>query len=220
MELASATGLSYDGGMSPQDLKTGRIVRLKVTLDWIKPSIWRRIEVPADAPLTFLHEAIQAAMLFENYHLFAFEAGPRRHETRYAIPDPDGDFTPTMDVRRVRLAELIDAGIERFTYTYDFGDDWLHTIVVEDIAQADPSLGYPRFLTGTNRAPPEDVGGVPGFEHFLAVMADPAHPEHGDLTSWYGRPFDPKDISEAEINRRLGKLAKSRTNKRSAKKLN
>lgn len=218
MELASVTGLRYDGGMNPKDVKTHRIVRLKMNLDWIKPSIWRRIEVPADAPLTLLHEAVQAAMLFEDYHLFAFETGPRRHETRYAIPDPDGDFTPTMDARRVRLAELVDAGIERFTYTYDFGDDWRHTIVVEAIAQADPSLRYPSFLKGANRAPPEDVGGLPGFEHFLAAMADPSHPEHGELTSWYGRPFDPKDISEDEINRRMVKLAKPKNKKHGAAK--
>lgn len=190
-----------------------QIARLKVTLDWIKPAIWRRIDMPLNAPLVLLHEAIQAAMLFENYHLFAFEAGPRRHETRYAIPDPDGDFTPTRDARRATLSDIVGSGIQRFIYTYDFGDDWRHTIVVEAIEQADPQAVYPRFVKGANRAPPEDIGGFPGFEHFLNVMGDPAHPEHQDIATWYGREFDPKDISENEIQRRFKKLANPKTTK-------
>lgn len=194
--------------MSSAQPSAPQIVRLKVTLDWIKPQIWRRFEVPVDAPLIILHESIQAAMLFENYHLFAFEAGSKRHETRYAIPDPEGDFKPTLDARLVPISQLLDAGIERFTYTYDFGDNWQHTIMVEAAAQAEPSLTYPRFLTGANRAPPEDVGGVPGFEHFLTVMANPADPEYGDMVAWHGRRFDPKDISETQIASRFKKLAK------------
>lgn len=197
--------------MKLDPFSANQIVRLKVTLDWIKPAIWRRIEMPLNAPLTMLHGAIQAAMLFENYHLFAFEAGPRRHETRYAIPDPDGDFTPTIDARRAAISDIVASGIQRFIYTYDFGDDWRHTIVVEAIEQADPQVVYPRFVKGANRAPPEDVGGFPGFEHFLDIMADPAHPEHKDIAAWYGRKFDPKDISETEIQRRFKKLAKPKT---------
>ncbi len=147
-------------------------------------------------------------MLFENYHLFAFEAGSRAHATPYAIPDPDGDCTPTRDARRVPLSQIVEAGIKSFIYTYDFGDDWRHIILVEAVADADPALTYPRFVAGANRAPPEDVGGAPGFEHFLEVMADPAHPEHNDHSTWYGHRFNPKDISEAEIASRFNKLAK------------
>lgn len=202
--------------MNREPSSANQIVRLKVTLDWIKPAIWRRIEVPLDAPLVLLHEAIQAAMLFENYHLFAFEAGPRRREARYAIPDPDGDFTPTIDVRRATISDIVGSGIQRFIYTYDFGDDWRHTIVVEAIEQTDPEAAYPRFLAGANRAPPEDVGGFPGFEQFLDVMADPKHPEHKDIAAWYGRKFDPKDISETEIQRRFKKLQKAKTKPRAA----
>lgn len=194
--------------MSPQETDFDRIVRLKITLDGIKPAIWRQIEVPDNAPLTLLHEVIQAAMPFENYHLFAFEAGPPSRRTRYAIPDPEGDFTPTMDARRVCLGDLINAGTKRFSYTYDFGDDWRHTIAVEAIVLADPALSYPRFVAGANRAPPEDVGGAPGFEHFLEVMADPDHEEHAELLRWYGKPFNPKDISKTEIEKQFRKLAK------------
>jgi Plasmid pRiA4b ORF-3-like protein len=80
-------------------------------------------------------------------------------------------------------------------------------VTVEDITLSDPKLAYPRFIDGARRAPPEDVGGEPGFEHFLIVMADPSHPEHADIKRWYGANFDPTDISETKIAARLAKIA-------------
>ena len=184
-----------------------RIARLKITLDYSEPVIVRRIEIPLTSTLHALHEVIQAVMLFENYHLFQFDVGPRGHETRYGIPDPDG-FIEVIDARRATLDQLIDAKVKKFAYTYDFGDDWRHTVTVEAVAPADPVLTYPRFIDGAHRAPPEDVGGQPGFEHFLTVMADPHHPEHADIKRWYGRAFDPNDIAEPGIAARMAKLNK------------
>jgi hypothetical protein len=69
---------------------------------------------------------------------------------------------------------------------------------------------YPRFIAGINRAPPEDVRGLPGFEHHLKVMADPTHPEHADIAQLYGNAFNSTDISEAEIIIRTDKLTKRR----------
>ena len=117
-----------------------RIARLRVKLDDFNPRIWRRIEVPLAISLKGLHEAIQAAMLFEGYHLFQFDVGGRR----YAIPDPDwDDLRSTIDARNVNVGTLIDQGATTFSYTYDFGDDWWHAITIEAVAPADPALDYP-----------------------------------------------------------------------------
>ncbi len=207
--------------MKPTQISSNQIVRLKITLDDIKPVIWRRVEVPLTTSLLALHEVIQAAMLFENYHLFDFVTGTRGAETRYIIPDPndtfaDDDFGDSMDASKTELGQLIEAGVKRLTYTYDFGDNWEHTIIVESVTAADPATAYPRFIEGANRAPPEDVGGIPGFENFLTIMAKPHHPEHADIKRWYGRTFDPKDITEAEIATRMAKLAKRHRPKKSA----
>ena len=207
--------------MKPMQISGNQIVCLKITLDDIKPVIWRRIEVPLTTSLLALHEVIQAAMLFENYHLFDFVTGTRGAETRYIIPDPndtfaDDDFGDSIDASKTALGTLIEAGIKRLIYTYDFGDNWQHTILIEAVAAADPATAYPRFIEGANRAPPEDVGGIPGFENFLTIMAKPKHPEHAEIKRWYGRTFDPKDIAEAEIATRLAKLAKRQKNKKSA----
>ena len=201
--------------MNPVEVLDDRIARLKITLDYSKPVIMRRIEVPLSASLYTLHEAIQAVMLFENYHLFRFDVGPRGHETGYGIPDPDG-FMEVIDAKHATLDQLIDAKINKFTYTYDFGDDWRHTILVEAVAPADQAFIYPRFIDGARRAPPEDVGGEPGFENFLAAMADTQHREHDNLKLWYGRSFDPNDISETVIATRLKKLATRKPPKKPA----
>ena len=195
--------------MNPEDIVVDRVARLKIMLDYSNPVITRCIEVPLSSTLHTLHEAIQAVMLFENRHLFQFDVGPRGHETHYGIPDPDG-FMEIIDAKHATLDQLIDAKIKKFSYTYDFGDDWRHTITVEAVTPADPALAYPRFIEGAHRAPPEDVGGEPGFEHFLAVMANPAHPEHADLTRWYGDSFDLNDISEDKIAARIAKLTKQK----------
>jgi hypothetical protein len=207
--------------MKPTQISSNQIVRLKITLDDIKPAIWRRIEVPLTISLLALHEVIQAVMLFVNYHLFEFVTGTRGAETRYIIPDPnddfaDDDFGDSMDASKTELGTLIEAGIKRLIYTYDFGDNWEHTILIEAVAAADPTTIYPRFIEGANRAPPEDVGGIPGFENFLNIMAKPKHPEHADIKQWYGGAFDTKDIAEAEIATRMAKLAKSQKTKKSA----
>ena len=186
-------------------MTSDRIARRHIQLDDVQPAIWRRVEVPLTSTLKAVHDVIQAAMLFEDYHLFQFEIGDRR----YGYPDPDwGD--EMRDARNIRLGAILARGETRFTYTYDFGDDWRHTIVVENVVVADPTVEYPRFIEGARRAPPEDVGGPPGFEEFLRVMAEPTDPERDSVMTWYGRPFDPTDIDLDAITVRLAKLARRR----------
>lgn len=186
-------------------MTSDRIARLHIQLNDIEPVIWRRVEVPLTTTLKALHAVIQAIMLFEDYHLFQFEIG----DHRYGYPDPEwGD--DMRDARNIRLGAILARGETRFTYTYDFGDDWRHTIVIEEVVAADPMVDYPRFVEGVRRAPPEDIGGLPGFEEFLGAMADPKHPEHDSVMTWYGRPFDPTDIDVPTITQRLEKLARRR----------
>ena len=185
-----------------------RIARLHIKLDHIEPVIWRRVEVPITTSLKGLHDVIQAVMLFKDYHLFEFNAGGKR----YAVPDPEWDFgADTYAARNVRIGALVDRGITTFNYTYDFGDDWRHSITVEAVTDADPAVEYPRFLDGDWRAPPEDVGGLPGFEDFLIAMSKPRHAQHRKVVDWYGGRFEPNDIGVDTINERIAKLARRRT---------
>ena len=184
-----------------------RIARLLVKLDHIEPVIWRRIEVPVTTSLKGLHDIIQAVMLFKDYHLFEFNAGSRR----YAVPDPEWDFgRETYAARNVRIGALVERGITTFHYTYDFGDDWRHSITVEAVTDAASAIDYPHFVDGERRAPPDDVGGLPGFEDFLTAMAKPGHAQHREVLEWYGGLFDPLDIGTDTIRERIAKLARRR----------
>jgi hypothetical protein len=196
---------------------TDQIAQIRITLDDIKPAIWRRVELPISNSLKTLHLAIQAVMLFENYHLFRFDIGESSYGIRF---DDDYQDPPTREAGNLRLAKLIERGITTFTYTYDFGDDWRHSIVIEEVRPADPAIDYPRFVDGARRAPPEDVGGPPGFEEFLEAMAKPRHPEHKSVLQWYGHPFDPEDIGSHEIRARMAKLAKRRASGKAAHTIN
>ncbi|WP_245310391.1 plasmid pRiA4b ORF-3 family protein [Rhizobium laguerreae] len=147
-------------------------------------------------------------MLFQDYHLFEFKAGGRC----YDVPDPEDLYErKTFAARNVHIAALIERGIATFKYTYDFGDNWQHTITVEEVEDGSPGIEYPRFVDGQRRAPPEDVGSTSGFEEFLKVMAKPRHPRHREFVRWYGGRFDPVDISVDIVQDRVARLARRRT---------
>jgi len=182
-----------------------QIARIRISLDHMEPEIWRVVDVPVAMHLQGLHDVIQAAMGWQNSHLFEFRIG----EQHYGIPEGPWD-REVRQAKSVKLSAVLAKGIKRFAYVYDFGDDWVHTLAIESVADGDPALKYPRFVAGARRCPPEDVGGPPGFFEFLQAMADPKHPEHRNLTEWHGGPFDADTFDELTTKLRIGALAKRR----------
>ncbi len=176
--------------------------QLKVTIVGTKPPVWRRVVVPSNISLAELHEVVQAAFGWWGYHLHEFDIGG----VRYGIDDDEG-WEPPEDERRARLDKLAASGLS-FTYTYDFGDDWRHKIVVEKVVPADPSATYPACTGGRRARPPEDCGGVWGYERLLAVLADHADEEHASMLEWVGGAFDPDgfDPSEFADNLKVGSM--------------
>lgn len=189
---------------------TETIARLHIALADTDPSIWRRVEVPVDANLKMLHDVIQSAMGWRDYHLWEFEAGDKR----YGLPDPDWPDDAPSAAKNTRLKTLIDRGAHQILYTYDMGDNWEHIVTLEAIEDGEAATKYPRYVEGEHRAPPEDCGGTPGFEAFLEAVTDPSHREHEDATEWhqgcYGKPFDPDEIDERDAKLRIGAIAKRR----------
>jgi hypothetical protein len=185
------------------------IYQLKADLRYIKPPIWRRIQVWEDTSLERLHDILQIAFGWTNSHLHEFEIDGRTFGMDLAEIDAmEGD--PVMeDESKVRLNQVVLRLKSRFTYTYDFGDSWLHDITLERILPSDPALSYPRCIDGLRSAPPEDCGGPPGYENYLKAIADPKHPEHEEMLDWSGA-FDPEAFSTEEVNRSLtGKRGRS-----------
>ena len=180
------------------------IVRLKIILDGVEPSVTRTLLVPVTLRLDRLHLVIQAAMGWENSHLYAFLTGT----TRWAISDPgfDDDALP---VATASLADIVAAsGAAPIRYIYDFGDDWIHLIDVQTADEPVPGDLNPKLIDVVGHCPPEDVGGLPGYENFLEAIADKQHPKHGHLIEWHGKPFDPNAPATDELKLAVLKLAK------------
>lgn len=181
------------------------VYQLKITLQGIKPPVWRRVLVDAGSHLDHVHEVIQAAFGWWSYHLHEFEIDAER----YGVPDPDDDWgTPTIDEKSIRLDAVANEG-SSFTYLYDFGDGWDHRVVVEKVLAAPSDTPLPSCIGGRRACPPEDCGGPWGYKDLLAILADPTHPEHRQRAEWIGRPLDPDAFDPAEFgdNLRVGRLA-------------
>jgi hypothetical protein len=194
-----------------------KIARLKITLDNVKPTVMRRVEVPAELVLVTLHEIIQVAMGWENYHLFEFRVG----KTSWQVPDPDWHEWGSggLSAEQATLADLLRlTGTKQVKYVYDFGDDWEHTIKVEAIIDADPKTTYPHLLAASGACPPEDCGGPWGYRNYLEAIADPDHEEHAELLEWRGPGFDATFVDEARIQRGLAAFAKRAAKRRSARR--
>ncbi|MCC8249688.1 plasmid pRiA4b ORF-3 family protein [Saccharothrix luteola] len=189
---------------APTALDTS-VHRLKITLRGSKPPIWRRLEVPSATPLVRLHQVVQDAFAWEDYHMWVFDTP----DGEYGMPDPELGHG---DAATVALADVAKAPKDRIGYLYDFGDAWDHDIVVEDVVQAEPGLAYPRCLTGRRAAPPEDSGGIWGYADLCDVLADPEHPEHADRLEWLdldsAADFDPAAFDADEVNEYLSRQAK------------
>jgi len=185
--------------------QTDLVWQLKVTLAETKPPIWRRIQVPGSISLYDLHEILQVVMGWQSYHLYEFQVG----ETIYSDPDPEDAFfeREVTNARRVKLSQVAPEPNAKFRYLYDFGDNWEHLIVVEKILPREPGAEYPICLKGVRATPPEDCGGVWGYEEFLAAIADPEHEEHEEMLEWIGGAWDPEKYDLAGVNAALRQMS-------------
>ena len=178
-----------------------QVYQLKITLRGSKPPIWRRVAVPGKFSLYKLHQVIQLAMGWEDSHLHQFIIDGEY----YRISSPD-DWEPVIDERRYALSRIAPHEKSKFVYEYDFGDSWEHIILVEKILPAETGVKYPVCLKGKRACPPEDVGGVWGYEAFLEAVSDPGHEEHDTYVEWMDGEFDPEAFDLDEINQALQRV--------------
>lgn len=180
------------------------IARLYIRLESVHPAIWRRVEIPVTTNLKGVHEIIQAVMLQGDSHAFKFDVEGRC----YTVPLLECDLVrETYAAHNLRIGALIDRGISTFRYSRNSRESWQYEIIIEDVATANPSVDYPRFLAGERRVPPDDVERLLGFDEFLEAMADPGHMQHCKVVDWYGGLFEPLEICTGLIDERVAKLA-------------
>lgn len=175
------------------------VYQIKVTLIGSKPPVWRRFMTPDTTTLYRLHDLLQMVMGWENHHLHMFTISGQI----YGDPADDEFGTMgTVDEKQFKLNQVVGHEGSKFRYEYDFGDGWLHELIVEKIRPTEKGVRYPVCIGGKNACPPEDVGGIGGYAHFLEALADPEHLEHDEYLRWIGGEFDPESFDLDAVNDR------------------
>ncbi len=184
--------------------------RILITLDHVEPVVRRDIVVPSDVRLDRLHQVLQLAMGWEDAHLHQFQLGDGPGATRYGVPDPEWeDFgMPILDEATATLAQLAPSAGSRFTYVYDYGDDWRHTVNVVALLKVDALSEGEGFhcIAAEGACPPEDCGGPPGYAALIEALSDPENPEHDDAMECIGGAFVPECVDIHAINVGLARL--------------
>jgi hypothetical protein len=184
--------------------------QIKISLKEIEPEIWRRLIIPGNITFRQLHQIVQASFDWLGYHLYKFQF------PKTVITEPDDSFAAgelydedivELDSNKIKINEFLDIYRE-FEYEYDFGDGWIHSIIVEEKMKDSKINSEPECLDGARFRPPEDVGGTTGYEEFIKIIKNKKHPEREEYLGWAekdtrGYIYNPNYFNINEINRRL-----------------
>jgi hypothetical protein len=182
---------------------TNSVYQLHISLNDIEPVIWRRIQVLGRVSLYKLNRIIQESMGWTNSHLNLFNINDVEYEVKYENVEENPD---ALDEREFKLCQVVQAENVNFTFLYDFGDYWEHSVLVEKILPKEPDVKYPICLDGKRACPPEDCGGITGFVEFVEAVRNPYHEDHQAMIEWVGYKYDPNEFNIALANKRLKRI--------------
>jgi len=174
-----------------------QIYQIQITLKDSNPRIWRRFLTSSDITLNELHKIIQTTMGWANSHLHQFEKG------RDCYAPKSFNIEEAKDSKEVKLDSLLQNEKDKMKYTYDFGDDWELDIILEKILPLNTSNEIPLCIAGSRACPPDDCGGIAGYEELLEIISNPKHPDFDEKIEWLGENFDPEYFDMDEVNSML-----------------
>ncbi len=189
---------------SPSWIRQNTVLEFTVTLNNVRPKIWRRFQVRSGITLKRLAATLILVMGWDNCHLHQFCIGKKKYSIPYEEYSKLDDFE---DEGEFRLCDFSAEELGQFVFEYDFGDGWAHDISLEKVLEPQKGTRYPLCLSGERNCPPEDCGGPWGYEKFLEIISDPNHAEHTDKKEWIGDDFDPEEFRMDIINLELRHVA-------------
>jgi len=197
--------VDFTKGNKPKNLKKkevnnkpGSIYQLEISLAYTKPEIWRLIQLPSSTSLAEFHKIIQLAMGWQDYHMHQFQAGFKFYGPPLADDYADKAI---LDDSRFTLADIEKELLQGVVYTYDFGDNWEHVIMLEKVMPESEGKSFPIILDGARACPPEDVGGVPMFQELLEYLAGSDDQELKEMFDVPGlQDYDPDNFDLKALN--------------------
>jgi len=177
--------------------------QFKITLLNSPVPIWRRFSIQENYSFEDLHIAVQITMGWENSHLYMFS---QKGKDGLKIVSSDGEVDEYEHyAHELQIFEVFKRVGQKMFYEYDFGDSWLHEIVFEK--RLEEQTLVPVCLEGEGACPPEDIGGVPGYEIMLKAIKNPKHEQHEEYREWLGleegEKFNPKKFNKELVNKIL-----------------
>jgi len=187
-------------------------VDLMIKLNLDRNSAWRRVITPVDITFKQLHIILQVVFGWKSYHLYDFNIFDKAGKcVLNVISELEEVYEPRQDCQMCLASEvnLSKYAMQQYKidYCYDYGDNWEHEIIIRG-TNTDYDKNYPVCIMGEGNAPPEDVGGISGYEEFLEIMADPNHDDYGDMQKWAQSQWY-KNFDVEFINRRLKNILRS-----------
>lgn len=179
-----------------------QVYQFKITLMGTKPPVWRRIQVPETYTFWGLHVAIQDVIGWSDSHLHEFEILNSSTGTKVAIGIPDKEFGLRGEILsgwKQKISKYFSMENISADYVYDFGDSWEHKIQLEKILPREKNINYPVCIKGKRACPPEDCGGIYGYENLLEIINNPNHKEYEEMIEWLGGEFDPEHFAAEEV---------------------
>ncbi len=180
-----------------------QILQFRITLLGTDPEIWRRIQIPRKYTFWEFHVAIQDSMGWFDCHLHMFNLKKPYGKKPIIIGIPEDDeFISDQKVlpgwETPISSYLTEPGMS-VQYEYDFGDGWKHEILLESIQIKEKRVKYPKCLAGERACPPEDCGGIPGFEDLLEIIKDSKNKEYQDTMEWLGGSYLPGYFEPSKV---------------------
>lgn len=200
-----------DLDFSQKDVQNSSTFEFKIQMkDISNPPVWRRLTVPSYFRFYHFHYVIQVAFGWTDSHLFQFSEN--RFDSEKVITaiykDEDVGDAQQTEAKDVLLSDIFNDENQEYIYIYDFGDSWEHQIILEKVVPEVTRV--PFLLDGEGACPPEDCGGVGGYEQLKKIMADKSHPEYEEFKQWLGmirhEEWDPEAFDAEETQFELNEV--------------
>ena len=191
--------------------KKYKYYEIKVSIRDTHPPVWRRLQIPEGITFHELNAIIQLAFDWCGYHAYNFEVGATLHDMGMFIELPElddgwGDYE-TKNSKKEKIDKYFKE-YKRMKYTYDFGDDWIHDIIIEKTVETDKKLTKPICIKAKMADLPEDCGGPYGYEELLDILSNKNNERYNEMREWVDGGFtnwydDREYVDIEKINLRL-----------------
>lgn len=178
-------------------IKKRQVLEFKVSLLGTEPLVWRKFLAHDFIKLSELHMLIQMTMGWEARHLYEFKING------ISFMEKDDEIGGNaVDPESAILSDVIGI-VKKFTYIYDFGDGWQHEVEIINRCDHDPKLKYPICIAGENACPPEDCGGIYGFDQLKKTLKTKNSKAKDEALEWLGGYYNPNSFDPNFVNKHL-----------------